>query len=522
MVRSMKSRQVVHAARALDASDPHDVCIIGSGPAGTILGRSLAERGIRTLILESGTNLFRWAFDRRLRFLARYEFTGNTGYPLKNTRARTLGGTSNFWTGRCTRFHVSDLIPNPYTPEGNPWPIAYDELDPYYERAEQSLRVRGGDFSEHAPPRKHSLPIPQKAGTNWLKSYLANVGVTADSSPTSVPRKGFRFFRVQNEILPDFLSSSHGTLVTGANVTRLVPDTDGRIVEAEVRTLDGFQRAVRAKIFVVACGGIETPRLLLHSRSTRFPNGIGNAFDMVGRGFNDHPAVNFFASIPRARHTLSPFPKIVRGHQYYDQFRSEGLGSVLLVFRQAWIFPHHNLPLFGLSKISNLPKAFLNVAGRMAKPTLYIGATIEMRISDSNRVILSDRMKDCFGNPLAHLMFNYTEEDLRTLDRSRDLIHKIYKRLGATDVREIEVSWSRHHQSTCRMGDNPRTSVVDRNLRVHESPNLYLCGSEVFVTGGAMQPCLTIAALAHRLADHLCAQHKGAPQGQNIPVPAHG
>jgi len=504
----MKSRHAAHPLGALDSSEPYDVCVIGSGPAGTILGTSLAERNIRTLILESGTNLFRWLLDRRLRFLARYEFTGNTEYPLKNTRARTLGGTSNFWTGRCTRFHVSDLEPNPYTPEGNPWPITYDELDPYYEMAEHSLRVRGGDFSEYVPPRKGPLPLPQEAGTSRLKAYLAEVGVTADSSPTSVPRKGFRFFRVQNEILPRFLSSAHGTLVTGATVTRLVPDTEGRIAEAEVRTRDGLRKTVRAKVFVVACGGIETPRLLLHSRSELFPNGIGNAYDLVGRGFNDHPAVNFFASIRHSRNTLSLFGKIARGHQYYDRFRSEGLGSVLLVFRQAWIFPHHNLPLLGLSRISNLPKAFLGILGRMARPALYIGATVEMRISESNRVVLSEKLKDCFGNPLAHLIFNYTEEDLRTLDRSRDMIRRIYRDLGATDVREVEVSWSRHHQSTCRMGDDPRMSVVDSNLRVHDTPNLYLCGSEVFVTGGAMQPCLTIAALAHRLADHLYSRLK--------------
>ncbi|OGQ00297.1 MAG: hypothetical protein A2Z40_03580 [Deltaproteobacteria bacterium RBG_19FT_COMBO_60_16] len=460
------------------------------------------------MILESGSTLFHWFFDRHLRFLSRYEFTGNTEYPLKNTRARTLGGTSNFWTGRCTRFHVSDLDPNPYTPEGNPWPITYEELDPYYVQAENTLRVRGGDFSEHVPPRKNPLPILPRAGTNRLKSYLADVGVIADSSPTSVPRKGFRFFRVQNEILPDFLSSSHGTLVSGANVTRLIPDGERRIVEAEVRTLDGVRKLVRANVFVVACGGIETPRLLLHSRSSVFPNGIGNSYDMVGRGFNDHPAVNFFASIRHTRYTVSPFSKIVRGHQYYDLFRPEGLGSVLLVFRQAWIFPHHNLPLLGISKISNLPRVLMNVLRRPVKPTLYIGATIEMRISDSNRVVLSERKNDCFGNPLAHLIFHYTEEDLRTLERSRELIRGIYRKLGATDVREVEVSWSRHHQSTCRMGDNPKTSVVDRNLRVHESPNLYLCGSEVFVTGGAMQPCLTIAALAHRLADHLYSHLK--------------
>ena len=153
---------------------------------------------------------------------------------------------------------------------------------------------------------------------------------------------------------------------------------------------------------------------------------------------------------------------------------------------------------------------------------LYIGASIEMRISDSNRVMLSKTMKDCFGNPLAHLIFNYTEEDLRTLDRSRDLIREIYRKLGATDVREVEASWSRHHQSTCRMGDNPRMSVVNRNLRIHESPNLYLCGSEVFVTGGAMQPCLSIAALAHRLADHLVSRLKDESEANSIRLSAHG
>ena len=101
------------AIRALDASEPYDVCIIGSGPAGTILGTSLVERGIRTLILESGTNLFRWLFDRRLRFLSRYEFTGNAGYPLTNTRARTLEGhpTSGPADARGFTFRILNPIP---------------------------------------------------------------------------------------------------------------------------------------------------------------------------------------------------------------------------------------------------------------------------------------------------------------------------------------------------------------------------------------------------------------------------
>jgi glucose dehydrogenase len=126
-----------------------------------------------------------------------------------------------------------------------------------------------------------------------------------------------------------------------------------------------------------------------------------------------------------------------------------------------------------------------------------------MKISLSNRITLSKSRRDLFGRPIGHLIFNYAEEDRVLLDQMRTLIRGWLPQIGATRVFEAEVAWSRHHQGACRMGQNPRTSVVDRNLRVHESPNLYVCGSEVFATGGGMQPSLSIAALALRLADHV-------------------
>jgi choline dehydrogenase-like flavoprotein len=131
--------------------------------------------------------------------------------------------------------------------------------------------------------------------------------------------------------------------------------------------------------------------------------------------------------------------------------------------------------------------------------------TLEMRPIDDNRVTLADQARDVFGNPMAHLIMNFTEEDRRLLDRSRELVLSCFAKLGATDIEEIEQTWSRHHIGTCRMGEDPKTSVVDRDLRVHSSPNLFVCGAETFVTGAAVQPVLTITALAHRLADHLTA-----------------
>ena len=143
---------------------------------------------------------------------------------------------------------------------------------------------------------------------------------------------------------------------------------------------------------------------------------------------------------------------------------------------------------------------------RVVRAPLFVGAGIEMKISPANRVTLSRAHTDLFGNPIAHLIMNYSEEDRRLLDRGRGLLRDWLRRLEARGVHELEVAWSRHHQGACRMGRSPATSVVDADLRVHETPNLYVCGSEVFVTGGAMQPSLTIAALALRLADHLAGR----------------
>jgi choline dehydrogenase-like flavoprotein len=490
--------------RALDFSEEYDVCIIGSGPSGTVLAKTLVKNGVRTLMLDAGKDLFSWIFDSRMKKMANFEVSGNADYPVTNTRGFLLGGTSNFWTGRCERFHPSDFERHPYTPSENPWPITYDELDPYYEKVEEMLRVRGGERSSYTPKRNKPMPLSSKLDISYLKNIFGDIGVIVDDSPTATPKKAIRFFKVQKEILPEFKSSPNLTLILGVSATRLLTDPNGKVVGAEVRSLDGVKKTARAKVFVVAAGGLATPRLLLLSKSEKFPNGIGNTHDRVGRGFNEHPAVNFYAQVPNQWGTIYPSNKIGRTHQFYNHFRSDGLGSILPVFRQSWVLPHHNMPL----TLKNIPRNTLAIFKRFIKATLYIGIVIEMKISDSNRIVLSDKLKDIYGDPLAHLILNYSDEDVELLNRSRELVRKWYSQIGATNIREAQITFSRHHQGTCRMGDNPKASVVDKNLRVHETPNLYLCGSEVFVTGGSMQPCLTLAALASRLGDYLVTRFR--------------
>lgn len=492
---------------------PYEVCIVGSGFAGTILAKSLAEQGIRTVVLESGESLLRWFTSPVLKNLAGYETSGDTRYPTVRTRARAIGGNSNFWTGRCERYHPSDFEEHPYTPPGAPWPIRYADIEPYYERAEKTLRVGGGELSEYHPPRKNRLPLPAKVDISDLKAFMAEIGVVLDDSPTAMPRKDFRFFRLSKEILAGAAGMPDFDLVTGVTATRLLSKPDRSIDGVEVQTFQGEKRIVKARFYIVACGGIETPRLLLLSRSKEFPQGIGNLFDRVGRGFNEHTGVNFYARIPHRLSTIVPRHKIGRTHQFYDRFRAEGLGSVLPVVIQSWVFPHHLMK----NSISEIPERMSLLAKRLRQAEIYIGATIEMKPVDSNRVTLSERQVDLFGNPLPHLHFSFSAEDRKLLDRTRSLISGMFERMEAQGVRESDLTWSRHHIGTCRMGDDPKTSVVDRNLRVHETPNLYLCGSEVFVTGAAVPPVLTIAALAHRLADHLtgCIRGKDGAEASN-------
>lgn len=494
-----------HGIDALDASEPYDVCVIGSGFGGVVVALGLARRGVRTLMIESGGSLARWFLDPRMKQLAAYDVSGDTHYPTTRTKARALGGNSNFWTGRVDRYHPSDFERHPYTPAENPWPIGYSELEPFYLRAEQTLRTRGGPPSKHLGPRSAPLPHPASTDISSLRAIVEPAGVTLDDSPTATPRHALRFFRLPKEVMPELLAFPSLHLVRGATVTRLHLDAERTIVGAEVRTLDGATRQARARIFVVACGGIETPRLLLLSRCEAAPEGIGNRYDRVGRGFNEHPGVNFYAKIRHSRHTLLPRHKIGRSHQYYDDFRADGLGSVLPVFIQSWVFPHHLIQ----PRLGDLPKQLAGLATRLWRPTLYIGATIEQLPHDDNRVTLSTRNVDRFGDPLAHLHFSFTPEDRATLERTRKLILGLFDRVGADHIEEAELTWSRHHIGTCRMGTNPATSVTDPDLRVHDCRNLHLCGPQTFVTGAAVPPVATIVAFAHRLSDHLLARLLG-------------
>ena len=281
----------------IDSKTIFDVCIIGSGFAGAILGESLVRQGIKTVILESGPDPRGKSIDPRFQQLDAFRSSGPIEYPVASTRFRGVGGTSWLWGGFCTRLDPLDFEKNSYTPAGSSWPIMYADLEPYYDCAEKSLRVRAGKQSEHDPPRKNDFPLPADRKILPLESLLKKVGVVISDVPFATPLTRESsilnghygpFLRMTETHLPSFQASSHGALIPEVTVSRLLVDEQGCVSGAEIKNLDRHVKVLRARAYVVACGGLESPRLLLLSRAPRFPDGIGNNYGWVGRCFMEN------------------------------------------------------------------------------------------------------------------------------------------------------------------------------------------------------------------------------------------
>ena len=460
-----------------------DVCIIGSGPAGAVLGATLVERGVRTLLVESGPALDAPADPRRAGLDA-YESAGPLTYPLAASRFRGAGGTSNLWTGVCPRLAPADFEPNPCTPVGAPWPIRYADLEPYYAAAEAALHVRGVDGLATAPPRRTPFPRPLPWQIPNLRRLLARTGVELALQPMPYSDDGGPPLNVARHQLPAFATSRRATLVTGLTARRLQCDADGRIDGVIVQALGAPPRRLRARAYVVACGGVESARLLLLSRSAAWPHGLGNRADLVGRGFMEHPAVVIGRGRVAGRWDVRSVRERGVIEQYIAAARRRGLGA---------------------SRLRLLAEPRIGDATTL---DLEVKAELEMAPSADNRVTLTDSRRDAFGDPGARLTLAFGDLDRRGIAFAEAAVRRVLTVLGADRVALTSgaLRWLHHHLGTCRMGDDPRTSVVDRNLRVHGIDNLYVAGSAPFVTAGVANPTLTIVALSLRLADHLVAQ----------------
>ena len=496
-----------------------DVCVVGSGAAGTTLALRLRDRGRSVLLLEAGGP----SADVNAPDLYALE---TSGLPISpKARERALGGTTNSWVGRAAMLEETDFGPRPWL--GVPaWPINRAELLPYYA---EGCRMLGVPDLTTATVDRFSTGRGFLLRTPELQTVML--------FPPKKPRR----FR---EMLESAVRADTGLKVfLFANVTRLVPAAGSGIEFVDIRTLSGRSFRLRPRSVVLACGGIENARLMLFSGDGDRV-GTGRA---LGRYYMDHPVgrvglARFDQASARLPHPgywdsrrgrfefgirLSPARQAREGLldcyiRFHTLLESEGRGAFAArqlfrdpreVFRSPRLLPDLVLgarEAFSLARFKALNR------GRIKGAAIH--NFLEQAPRAENRVTLSERL-DPFGNPLARVDWSIGELDRRSIRALHAALDEDLRRRGLGCVESPLLSgddepWpiSRdyfHHMGTTRMGDDPSTSVVDRNCRVHGMDNAYVAGSSVFSTSGYANPTLTIIALTLRLGDHLAEQQGG-------------
>ena len=487
-----------------------DLAIIGAGPAGITLARSMIGGPTRVCLLEAGGT----ALDGPTQALYEGKNVG-IEYPLAGSRLRYFGGSSNHWGGLCRTLHRIDLERRDWLPDSG-WPFGFDELQRYYEAASVIVEVSPARFSDR-------VYWQEKTGEHLreMPSGRMDLAFIQFSPPT-------RFGQRYGEELK---AAPNIDVLLNANVTNIGVTQDGQSVQRlDIAALNGLRHRVDAKAFVLATGGLENPRLLLLSNDV-LPAGLGNRHDLVGRYFMEHPHLSGLGEVVVP--DIDRLPKV-----YWRSLPVDGRDAgASFVPSDAFLRQNRLLNIqFTLSYRSGYRKGeapgnpdigakHLDMLAASSKLTgrgnpvnedwlgawLGLGCACEQAPNPDSRVMLADE-QDVLGLRKICLDWRLTETDRHSMVRHLENLAMEIGALGTgrmrIDVDDLEywppmVPGGSHHMGTTRMHDDPSRGVVDRNCKVHGIDNLYVTGGSVFPTSGAANPTLTIVALTLRLADHL-------------------
>ena len=435
-----------------------------------------------------------------------------------------IGGSTLFYSAALERMHRDDLDSNDTSPSGISlnWPISYDELQPYYLEIERLLEVRGSQDpldtdSQYALLEPPPLSECDRHFYDWMERsglgpYRLHVGIRYQPGCTECGGQvcpiGCKS-DARNRLIEPALKSGKLTILDRTTVTRLV--TDSSRVDHVIAQRDGEAVSFRAKAFVLCAGALNTPKLLLKSTSDRWPNGIGNCHDVVGRYLMFH-AYDFIAIWPKNSRLsrIGPLRTLASRKLYrvndtrLGYFHSTGLtagyGEILHYLHQHYASGTHLLHRLVRAGL-RLP-AWL--AAKLFRDASVFSTLIEDFPSTDNRVMLSE-------NSPSEIAFHYAiPNELRERTKLlRELVRRHFRDHRVIVInRDVHLNLG-HPCGTCRAGHDPRSSVVDASCRIHGIDNAYIADGSVFPTSGGVNPSLTIGALALRAADQLVMRVTG-------------
>lgn len=502
--------------------DGYDVVIIGSGAGGGTLAYALKDSGARILLIERGDFLpqepHNWdeeAVIRRQRYQAdEVWFDADTGAAFRPGIYYFVGGCTKMYGAALPRFRREDFLAMEHVEGTSPaWPITYDDLEPHYARAEQLYLVHGRSGDDPTePPRSSPYPypaLPHEPYTADLAERLRRQGFRPFALPIGVDvREGGRCIRcftcdgfpckllakgdADACCVRPALESPGVHLMTRTYARRLLTDPAGRrVIGVEVER-EGEVMTLHADIYVVSCGAVNSAALLLRSANDKHPDGLANASGQVGRNYMAHINSTLIAVDP-SRENADVFHKTLAINDFYlaGPHSPYPLGNVQIMGKiQAggYIAAHR-------------PHLTLAEQTRVARHSTDWWLMSEDLPDPNNRVTLGSddhiRLRRRFKNESAHRRLVRAAEDMLRAIGYTEFIYQC-----------MPIQTSSHQCGTVRFGNDPATSVLDPFCRAWEVQNLYVVDASFFPSSAAMNPCLTIAAQALRVADQLIGRWK--------------
>jgi choline dehydrogenase-like flavoprotein len=543
--------------RQFTPSTEVDFVVIGSGAAGGIMAKELSVAGFSVVVLEQGG----WGaygheedynkdelFNRNLpndadRLLSDPTVQRNTfrrtdketAVPGTHNYGMVVGGGTVTYGGSSWRhlpYEFNEVSSDPTIPSGTgmaDWPITYAELEPYYVKAEWEMGISGlrVDSPFFAPMSKGYPvpPLPLKSSGALFEVAAAKLGLTSVPSPMAILSEAYmgRSACVHCGMCSGFgchvrarsssavamfpIAERTGRCEIRANsyVREIAVDNNGRVTGAiyfNARRQEVFQKA---KAVVLSANGTETPRLLLMSKSAKFPDGLANSNGIVGKYLmsgNGGGATALFEN------PLNEYKGMVSAAGIIDWVPSDpkrgfyGGGRLTSRGQQTPIQYALGGPKNGPRWGAAYKKALIEEANRK----MVISNFVTVLPLETNRVDLDPTVKDDWGLPALRITLSSHPDDLKAMQWFQDKAVEILHAAGAKQVWADPVSDSRggaHSRGTCRIGNDPKTSVADKYHRAHDVPNLYIVDGSNLVTGGRNHPTMTIQALAFRAAEHL-------------------